>query len=240
MKHCRLGRAFAVALSTLVGVVFLIAGAAFLHAGTIAGEVTFVGPVPSSKPIQVSKDQDYCGSTLPDHSLLVGSGRELKNVVVYLDVPGFRPTPSGKANFLDTDGCSFVPRVSAMLLGEKLIIRNNDPKLHIVHSYLDKQTVFNIAVPFPGHQMEITHKIKKPGMLQVNCDTHAWMRGYIHVFDHSYFAVTDDRGSFAVSNVPAGVYTLKAWHEKGGLQSMEVTVPEAGEVRVNVEVGRWQ
>lgn len=227
-------------MSLALAAMVLLGSAHELHAGTIAGEVKFVGPVRSSKPIQVSKDQDYCGSTLPDHSLLVGSGGELKNVVVYLDVPGIRPKPSNKANVLDTDGCSFVPRVSVMALGEKLIVRNNDPKLHIVHSYLDKQTVFNIAVPFPGHQMEITHKIKKAGMLQVNCDTHAWMRGYVHVFDHPFFAVTDDKGSFAVSNVPAGVYVLKAWHEKTGLQSTEVTVPEAGEVRINVEVGRWQ
>ena len=211
-----------------------------LHAGMVAGKVKFVGPVSISKPIRVSKDQDYCGSTLPDHSLLVGSGGELKNVVVYLDVPGIRPMPSSKVNVLDTDGCSFVPRVSAMALGEKLIVRNNDPKLHIVHSYLDKQTVFNIAVPFPGHQMEITHKIKNAGMLQVNCDTHAWMRGYVHVFDHPFFAVTDDRGSFTVPNVPAGVYTLKAWHEKAGVQSLELNVPDEGEIRIKLEAGRWQ
>jgi plastocyanin len=226
--------------SLAITAMVLLGSARELRAGTIAGEVKFVGAVPSSKPIQVSKDQDYCGATLPDKSFQVRRGGELQNVVVYLDVPGIRPTPSNKVNVLDTDGCSFVPRVSAMALGGKLIIRNNDPKLHIVHSYLDKQTVFNIAVPFPGHQTEITHKIKKAGMLEIHCDTHAWMRGYVHVFDHPFFAVTDDKGSFAVQNIPAGVYTLKAWHEKAGLQSAEVTVPEAGEVRINVEVGRWQ
>jgi uncharacterized protein (DUF2141 family) len=76
--------------------------------------------------------------------------------------------------------------------------------------------------------------------MQVNCDTHAWMRGYIHVFDHPFFAVTDDKGSFSVPNIPPGTYTLKAWHEKAGLQSIEIKVPEEGEIRVNLEVGRWQ
>jgi plastocyanin len=209
-----------------------------LMAGTITGEVKFVGAVPERKPIQVSKDHDYCGQTLPDDSFLVGRGGALKNVVVYIDAPGVRPPPSGKSNILDTDGCSFVPRVTAMAMGEKLIIHNSDPKLHIVHSYLDKKTVFNLAVPFKNHQMEITHKLKNPGLLEVHCDTHAWMRGYIHVFEHPFFAVTDDKGWFAVPSVPAGVYTLKAWHEKTGLRSIEITVPEEGETRVNLEVGR--
>jgi hypothetical protein len=133
-----------------------------------------------------------------------------------------------------------VPRVSAMRLGEKLILKNSDPKLHIVHSYLEKQTVFNVAVPFKNYQMELTQKIKRPGLIQVNCDTHAWMRGYIHVFDHPFFAVTDSKGVFSVPDLPAGTYTLKAWHEKAGVQSIAIKVPEEGEIRVDLEVGRWQ
>jgi hypothetical protein len=221
-------------------VILFLNFASLLNAGTIAGNVKFPGAVPDLKPIQVSKDHDYCGLTLPDNSLLLGGGGGLKNAVVYIEAPGIHRAPSNKENILDTDGCSFVPRVTAMALGEKLIIRNSDPKLHIVHSYLDKQTVFNLAVPFKGHQMEITRKIKKPGLLEVHCDTHAWMRGYIHVFDNPFFAVTDDKGSFSVPNIPPGTYTLKAWHEKTGLQSIVVEVPEEGEIRVNLEVGKWQ
>jgi hypothetical protein len=227
-------------VSLLLIAILILNFASLLYAGTIAGNVKFPGAVPDLKPIQVSKDHDYCGMTLPDNSLLLGGGGELKNSVVYIEAPEIHRAPSNKENILDTDGCSFVPRVTAMALGEKLIIRNSDPKLHIVHSYLDKQTVFNLAVPFKGHQMEITRKLKKPGLLEVHCDTHAWMRGYIHVFDHPFFAVTDERGSFTIANVPPGAYTLKAWHEKTGIQSLEITVPENGETRVNLEMGRWQ
>jgi hypothetical protein len=222
---------------SLIAIVFLNF-ASLLNAGAIVGNVKFPGAVAALKPIQVSKDHDYCGMTLPDNSLLLGGGGELKNAVVYIEAPGIHRALTNKENILDTDGCSFVPRITAMALGEKLIIHNNDPKLHIVHSYLDKQTVFNLAVPFKGHQMEITRKIKKPGLLEVHCDTHAWMRGYIHVFDHPFFAVTDGKGFFAVPNVPAGVYTLKVWHEKAGAQSIEVKVPEEGEIRVELEVGK--
>ncbi len=228
----------ATSISLLLIAILFLNFVSLLNAGTIAGDVKFPGTVPDLKPIQVSKDHDYCGLTLPDNSLLLGGGGELKNAVVYIEASGIRPTPSSKENILDTDGCSFVPRVTAMALGEKLIIRNSDPKLHIVHSYLDKQTVFNLAVPFKGQQMEITRKIKKPGLLEVHCDTHAWMRGYIHVFDHPFFVVTDERGLFSVANVPAGAYTLKAWHEKGGVRSVEVKVPEEGEIKVSFDFGR--
>jgi len=122
-----------------------------------------------------------------------------------------------------------------MIKGEKLITKNSDAKLHIVHSYLDKRTVFNVSLPFRGHTLEVTRRIDKTGVLQVNCDTHAWMRGYIHVFDHRYFAVSDERGSFAISDVPPGKYTLKAWHEKAGVQAREVTVPDQGEVKIDFE-----
>lgn len=218
----------------------LLGCSAVFHAGAITGEVKFGGMVSEPQPIQVSKDHDYCGSTLTDDSLLIGPNGGLKNVVLYIEAQKISSLPSGKANTFDTDGCRFVPRVSAMRLGEKLILKNSDPKLHIVHSYLEKQTVFNVAVPFKNYQMELTHKIKKTGLLQINCDTHAWMRGYIHVFDHPFFAVTDEKGLFYVSNVPAGIYTLKAWHEKTRLESIEINVPETGEIKVDLEVGRWQ
>jgi hypothetical protein len=64
------------------------------------------------------------------------------------------------------------------------------------------------------------------------------MLGFIHVFDHPYFAVTDDKGVFSISNVPAGTYTLKAWHEDAGVRTQEVIVSETGEVRANFEFSK--
>jgi hypothetical protein len=61
------------------------------------------------------------------------------------------------------------------------------------------------------------------------------MRAYIHVFDHSFFAVTDERGAFSIPDIPAGKYMLKAWHEDAGLRSQEVTISERAETRVSFE-----
>ncbi len=210
----------------------LFAAGSTVEAGSIQGEVKFSGSLPKLNRIKVTKDQDYCGEAIADETYLIDSNGGLKNAVVFLEQAPANAVPARKERILENSGCRFVPRVLAMMKGETLVIKNNDPKLHITHSYLDKRTVFNLSLPFRGHTIEITRKIDKAGILQVNCDTHAWMRGYIHVFDHPYFAVSDEQGSFAIADVPPGKYTLKAWHEGAGVQSQEVTVPEKGELKI--------
>jgi len=187
--------------------------------------------------IKATKDQDYCGGSVPDETYIIGQDGSLRNAVVYLEKIGSHPGSSRREHRLDNSRCRFVPRVIAMMRGEKLIIHNSDPKLHIVHSYLEKRTVFNLSLPFRGLGMEVTQRIKGPGMLQVNCDSHAWMRGYIHVFDHPFFAVTGERGSFFIADIPAGSYTLAAWHEGAGVRSREVRVSEEGEIQAGFEFG---
>jgi hypothetical protein len=211
------------------------------QAASIRGEVNFVGNLLPERPlIRVTKDQDYCGVTLPDEGFLVGSSRGLKNVVVHVEESSTQPARKGnvKENVLENRGCRFVPRVMAMRWGERLLIKNSDLKLHIVHAYADKRTVFNLSLPFRGQSLEITQKIKKPALLHINCDTHNWMRGYIHVFGHPFFAVTDERGFFSVADIPAGRYSLKAWHEEAGVQSTEIVVPVQGEIKVQFEFGK--
>ena len=122
-----------------------------------------------------------------------------------------------------------------MQKGERLRIKNNDPKLHIPHSYLDHKTVFMLSLPFKNTSLQATHKIREPGVLKLVCDTHAWMLGFIHVFEHPCFAITDDQGVFAILNVPPGNYILKAWHEEGGTVSQQITIAEDGNVRVFFE-----
>jgi hypothetical protein len=213
----------------------LLAPASSAGAGTISGQVTLSGTPRSSRPIPVTKDQDYCGQTLADESYLTGAGQALKNVVVHIENPPERSLPltEAKETLLDNNGCRFSPRVLAMRWGDRLIIRNSDPKLHIVHSYLAKRTVFNVALPFRGTKMDVTHKIKGPGRLDVHCDTHGWMRGHVHVFAHPFFAVTDETGLFSIGNLPPGKYRLKARHEKGGVRTAVIEVSQNAGARVD-------
>ena len=205
-------------------------------AGSITGEVKFVNESPKVAPVKVSKDQDYCGDTLSNETYLIGSDDALKNVVVFVEVASSAAAADPqKENILNNTGCLYSPRILAMQKGEKLKVRNNDPKLHIPHSYREDKTVFNLSLPFRGTTIDVTPRIRQAGVLKVVCDTHAWMMAYIHVFEHPYFSVTDDRGTFAIANVPAGTYILTAWHEDAGVKSQEITVSETGDIRTVFE-----
>jgi Polysaccharide lyase family 4, domain II len=227
-----------VRLVMILAAVYFVA-AANVDAGTITGDVTFVDSPPKMAPVKVTKDQDYCGETLPDESYLVDANGGLKNVVVFVEPaqPAIPADPQ-KLNMIENTGCRYAPRVIAMQKGERLRVKNNDPKLHIPHSYLNEKTVFMLSLPFKNTILDATQKIRDAGILKLVCDTHGWMLGFVHVFDHPFFAVTDDKGAFSIPNVPAGTYTLKAWHEDAGVRSHEVVVAESGNVRVNFEFAK--
>jgi hypothetical protein len=221
----------------LVALYFVVA--VKVDGGTITGDVKFVDSAPKLAPVKVTKDQDYCGETLPNESYLVDPNGGLKNVVVYLEaVQTAAPADPQKLNMIENTGCRYAPRILAMQKGERLRVKNNDPKLHIPHSYLNEKTVFMLSLPFKNTILDATQKIRDAGILKLVCDTHAWMLGYVYVFDHPFFAVTDDKGGFSIPNVTAGTYTLKAWHEDAGVRSQEVVVSESGEVRVNLEFAK--
>ena len=205
-------------------------------AGSITGTVKFLDEPAKTAPVKVTKDQDYCGESLPNDTYLIGPEGGLKNVVVFIETPpDSSASDSQKENILNNSGCRYSPRVLAMQKGERLKVKNNDPKLHIPHSYHEERTVFNLSLPFRGTTIDATARIRQVGVLKVVCDTHAWMIAYIHVFDHPYFDVTDDHGSFTIPNLRAGTYILNAWHEDAGLKSQEISVGETGEVRTVFE-----
>ena len=210
-----------------------------ISAGTITGEVKFVDSLPKLVPIKITKDQDYCGETLLNETYLVEAAGGLKNVVVFVEsAPNGKVADPQKENFLYNGGCRYAPRVLAFQKGERLRVRSHDPKLHIPHGYLGERTVFYLSLPFKNTTIDATAKIREAGMMKVVCDTHAWMLGFVHVFDHPFFAVTNEQGVFSIPDLPPGSYVLKAWHEDGGIRSQEITVPDTGDVRVSFEFGR--
>jgi hypothetical protein len=112
--------------------------------------------------------------------------------------------------------------------------------------------VFNIAQPLKDQVIDITQRIKKVGVIDLQCDAHTHMRAWMVVRDNPYFAVTDDHGQFRITDVPPGRYKVVAWHEgwvvtgkdKDGrpvydaprVLIQEVTIPAKGEVRLDFEI----
>jgi uncharacterized protein (DUF2141 family) len=88
---------------------------------------------------------------------------------------------------------------------------------------------FNVAQPKKG--MILSKKFEKAENFKVKCEVHPWMNAWITVFPHPFYAVTGDDGSFSLKKLPAGDYTIEAWHEKYGVKTMKVKVGASGEVK---------
>jgi uncharacterized protein (DUF2141 family) len=115
-----------------------------------------------------------------------------------------------------------------------IVIVNADPVMHNTHGFLGKATVFNVALPIKGQRLE--RKVTKPGLMRVECDAHGWMLAWIYAAENPYVAVTQKDGSFELTDVPPGSYTLVAWHELTGETEMPVTVKAKAPVELNVEL----
>ena len=205
--------------------------------GTIKGKVTYAGPLPTQKQIEITKDVKICGK-IPhyDEGLLVSKeDKGLANVVVSLSkVQGGVSLESWGTEFeLDQNGCMFVPHVSLVPVGIKLKVKNSDGILHNIHTFSEQNRPINKAQPRFLKVLQIS--FDKPEVIRMACDVHNWMKGYIVAVDHPYYAVTDANGDFELVDVPAGNYTLKYWHEKLGSYEMEVAVQGEGEAKGSFE-----
>lgn len=198
-------------------------------AGELRGTVRYAGAAPPAAALPVHKDREACGASVPDESLLVAGGG-LANVVVQLrGVPGAAPRPVRAT--LDQDHCRFRPHVQAVPVGSTMDIVSSDPVLHNVHGWIGRATVFNQAMPTPGQR--VPRRLDRPGIIQVKCDVHDWMSAWVLVVEGPA-AVSGADGGFALKDLPAGSYTVVAWHERLGERIAQVTVPASGAASLEI------
>jgi hypothetical protein len=117
--------------------------------------------------------------------------------------------------------------------GATLVARNSDGIMHNLHTLSKANPAINKAQPGFKKTMPIS-TLKVPETIKVQCDMHSWMRAWIVVTDTPYTVVTDTAGQFRLTDVPAGTYTLKFWHETLGEMSREVTVKDGETATVEV------
>jgi len=195
-------------------------------AGEITGKVTLNGTPPPEKEISPLKDDVTCGklhSEMPTtHFYVVGPGKELADVIVMLKGVGKSTGASAPAVVLDQKGCEYVPQILAVQTGQKLMVKNSDPTLHNVHTL-----PANSANKEENHaQMaaapDLSFGFEAPeNFLKFKCDVHPWMFAWVTVVDSPFYAVTGKDGTFKISNVPAGEYTITALHRKAAPSGMD-------------------
>ena len=202
--------------------------------GSISGTVKFKGTAPAPKKLDISKDKDVCGKTAKtDPSLVVNNGNIVNAVITITDIQKGKKIEIKKVT-LDQQGCEYHPHVLAFPAGSTVEVLNPDGILHNIHSYSKVNSPFNQAQPKFKKTLDV--KIDKPEVIQVKCDVHGWMEGWLVATDNPYFAVTDASGSFKLTDVPAGNYTVEVWQEKLGKSSQKVTVKPKEDAKVNFEL----
>jgi plastocyanin len=165
--------------------------------------------------------------------LIVDNGNLVNAVVTITDIKKGKKIELKKVQ-LDQNGCEYHPHVLAFPAGSTIEVLNPDGILHNVHSYSKVNSPFNQAQPKFKKTLDV--KVEKPEAVEVKCDVHGWMHGWLVATENPYFAVTDKSGSFKLDNVPAGSYTVEVWHEKLGKSTQKVTVKAKDDAKVNFEI----
>jgi plastocyanin len=194
-------------------------------AATVAGHITFMGTAPMPEPITMASDPRCTNADAKTETVLVGTGGALQNVFVYVKegLGNLKfPVPTA-AVVLDQKGCQYRPHVFGVQVGQPVEILNSDATLHNVHAWPMVNQEFNVGQALQGLRHTHTFSTKEV-MVPFKCDVHRWMNAYVGVLDHPFYATSGADGSFTIKGLPPGTYTLEAWHEKLGTQTISVTV----------------
>ncbi len=194
---------------------------------TLTGKVTFAGTAPQLEQIKMDADA-YCkaahSTPVYTQEVEVNGNGTLKDVLVFVKsgVSGSYPPPSTPVE-LDQKGCQYHPHIFGIQTGQSLKIVNSDGTLHNIHALPKVNAEFNIGQPFQN--MATDKKFDKAEVpVRFKCDVHKWMGAYCGVFNHPFFAVTNDQGTFEIKGLPPGNYVIEAWQEKFGAQDQNVTI----------------
>ncbi len=166
---------------------------------------------------------------------------EMRDFVVYIDGPVAGPKPVAPekpvqvvTRKISQHKATFNPHVLPVMAGTTVEWPNNDDIYHNVFSYSEAAT-FDLGLYKNPEVKKV--KFDKPGRVDVFCSIHASMNCVVLVLENPYFASANEKGMYSITNVPAGTYKLKAWHERLPAQVREINVPENGEVKVDFTLG---
>ncbi len=161
---------------------------------------------------------------------------ELKDFVVYIDQRGLgidQPRERTLKVIIQKDG-TFRPHVLPVLIGTTVEWPNNDDIYHNVFS-MSEPKPFDLGIYKSKETKRVT--FDKPGRVDVFCSIHTKMNCIVLVLENPFFASTDKNGNFAITNVPAGTYRLRAWHERLPTQVKDITVSDTGETTIEFVLG---
>jgi hypothetical protein len=197
-------------------------------AGSISGTVKLDGAPPVFKPINMSAEaaciQANPSAVVPP-IVVTGARGALANAVVYVKsgLGSYRFDIPTSPVVLDQKGCMYEPRILAVMTGQPYEVHNEDQTIHNVHPMPRVNRPWNKSEPIGDPPIEAT--FTKPELaIPIACNIHPWMRAFMFVFAHPYFAITPKTGDFELKGIPPGTYVIEAWQERFGTQDQTVTL----------------
>jgi len=225
-------------VATLVAGLFLSASANG-DGGVIKGKVIFKGDVAKYKRsvLNTAKDPNCkkAKAKIGSYDVIVNKKTDpmtVRNVIVSIkDGLGSQTfkAPSTPVK-ITQKGCEYTPHIITMMEGQGLQILNGDDTNHNIHFLPKKNEELNFSQPKKDLTTGKTIKLDSEAPFKVKCDVHPWMGAYIAVFTHPFFSTTSKDGTFEIKGVPAGKYTVEAWHETFGTMTMQVEVASGATV----------
>jgi plastocyanin len=202
---------------------------------TIKGAVKLTGKAPEMKVPKKRKDAEVCKSKeVKYNAVLADKDGKLSDVLVRIandSIKGDYKAPSKHAE-VDQKDCMYSPRILGVVAGQTIDIKNGDATLHNVHSYKGADTMFNTPQP-KGSDPIAKEMPDEPKIIKLMCDVHPWMRGFVVVSAHPFFSVSGADGTFTIEKVPAGDYTIEAWHSHYGLKTAKLKVEDGKPAEVS-------
>jgi plastocyanin len=211
--------------------------------GTIKGRLVYSGDdAPAPKVLiekgKAEKDPTVCGVAVTIYSKALVVDPKTKGVryaFAYLVRPkGSNPDAlksllaKTEKVVIDQKNCEFVPYATALHQEQTIEFKSSDAANHNVNLHAFTNSPFNQVMAPQGTIVKKFVAERRP--ISLTCDIHPWMKAWIMVFDHPFFAVTGEDGSFEVRGVPAGEQKLVVWQESvgystpGAASGMPVTV----------------
>jgi plastocyanin len=198
--------------------------------GSISGKITWEGDAPAARPdIKIDEKASvgcvHDAMSYKDETLLIDSKGGIANVVLMIEADGVERKVPSEPIVLDQRGCHFEPHVIVVPMGATLRFSNSDETNHNIHTYAKKNQSVNKNVAAAG---SMEQKLDKAEVIDIKCDIHPWMKGYVVVTDATHFATTTADGSFKIAGLPPGDYTISYWHEELGKGKTASVTVEGG------------
>lgn len=201
--------------------------------GTIKGTVIFEGEPPERATLKRDTDP-YCqtGEALAEE-VVVTKGK-LRDVLVRVKSGPLPKTsvPTAPA-LIDQKGCAYSPHVVGLVAGQKLAVRNSDGTNHYVWGQLGGKTLWNKPQQAKAPDLSLESSAKPGDVIDLKCGAHPWMQAYAVVEDSPFFAVSSATGTFEITGLPPGDYTLEAWHPKLGTKTLAVKIGTGPKATIN-------